>query len=305
MRDSTDHTPSPEDIQRQVDRILASNAFQKAGRSSAFLSYIVNKTLAGEAERIKEYAIGVEVFGRDTTYDPALDSIVRVEATRLRARLVAYYEDEGRSDDVLIELPKGSYSPEVFCRNLPPEQDTIAKPFINQPPLADSPLRRWALSAAVVLAIGSPFLMSLWSEDPGKDQQQTMRIVVLPFHVYSESPDQSAIARRLTDSVTAALVQAGTLSVVPSTSARAYQNADRSLQDIAGELKVDLILEARLLSSDKPIRVETFMTDAHRHQKFWVDSSFAGDDVESVASQVVRATLLTISQSSSPNQATK
>ena len=106
----------PEEIEAELKRILSSPTFGKAPRHSGFLSFVVWKTLAGEAETIKEYLIGLEVFERPTDYDPATDPIVRAEARRLRSRLIEYYNTEGKLDPVRIELPKGGYVP-VFSRN--------------------------------------------------------------------------------------------------------------------------------------------------------------------------------------------
>ena len=96
--DTTAMAPSVDDVHRQLDRMLASAIFANAGRMSRFLKFVVEKTLAGEAERLKEYVIGVEVFDRDVDYDPRVDAIVRVEAARLRAKLAEYYAGEGRAD---------------------------------------------------------------------------------------------------------------------------------------------------------------------------------------------------------------
>jgi hypothetical protein len=81
-----------------------------------FLRLAVEQTLAGKASELKEYLIGVEVFDRKATYDPRLDPIVRVEARRLRSKLTAYYEGDGRNDAVLIEFAAGSYAPQIGLR---------------------------------------------------------------------------------------------------------------------------------------------------------------------------------------------
>ena len=83
--------PSEDAVRRQLDRLLASAGFANAGRMSRFLKFVVEKTLVGEGERLKEYVIGVEVFDRDANYDPRVDAIVRVEAARLRTKLAEYY----------------------------------------------------------------------------------------------------------------------------------------------------------------------------------------------------------------------
>jgi TolB-like protein/Flp pilus assembly protein TadD len=98
-------------VQEQLDRILRSKAFQHVDRLHRFLNFIVTETLAGRAENLKEFLIGTEVFGKETSFDPRMDPIVRVQARRLRARLSRYYREEGRSDEILIELPKGGYAP--------------------------------------------------------------------------------------------------------------------------------------------------------------------------------------------------
>src|SRR5665213_1538221 len=67
--------------------------------------------MQAQHHRLKEYLIGLEVFNRQESFDPRVDSIVRVEARRLRAKLDEYYQTEGRDDEILIELRKGSYIP--------------------------------------------------------------------------------------------------------------------------------------------------------------------------------------------------
>ena len=95
----------------QLDRILASKAFRQADRLKRFLSFVVQETLAGRGERLKEFVVGMEVFGKDKSFDPRNDPIVRVQARRLRTQLTRYYREEGQDDSLVIELPKGGYAP--------------------------------------------------------------------------------------------------------------------------------------------------------------------------------------------------
>src|SRR4051794_38849321 len=95
----------------QLERILASKAFRQADRLKRFLTFVVDETVAGRGERLKEFVVGMEVFGRDGSFDPRNDPIVRVQARRLRAQLARYYREEGHEDDLVIELPKGGYTP--------------------------------------------------------------------------------------------------------------------------------------------------------------------------------------------------
>ena len=102
---------SDDKVIAQMDRILAGKAFRQADRLKRFLTFTVNETLAGRGEQLKEFVIGVEVFGKGASFDPRNDPIVRVQARRLRAQLARYYHEEGRADEIQIELPKGGYTP--------------------------------------------------------------------------------------------------------------------------------------------------------------------------------------------------
>src|SRR5580765_5279881 len=85
-------------VRAHLERILASPTFQQGDRLQRFLKFIVLEALAGRRHELKEYIIGVEVFGKEETFDPRNDPIVRVQARRLRAKLVHYYGEEGRAD---------------------------------------------------------------------------------------------------------------------------------------------------------------------------------------------------------------
>ena len=115
--------PTPDEVRAALDRVLASGSFAGTSRLSRFLRFVVERSLAGEAERLKEYVIGVEVFDRDERYDPRIDSIVRVEAGRLRAKLDEYYRGAGAGDAVAIVLEKGRYAP-AFVRRAEAPRDT-------------------------------------------------------------------------------------------------------------------------------------------------------------------------------------
>ena len=98
-------------VRQQLDRILASPTFQQVDRLKRFLKFVVQESVAGRSDQLKEYVVGVQVFGKEESFDPRTDPIVRVQARRLRARLVRYYRTEGQHDELVIELPKGGYSP--------------------------------------------------------------------------------------------------------------------------------------------------------------------------------------------------
>jgi TolB-like protein len=105
----------------QLERILRSDTFMRSRRLGRFLRFTVEQTLAGRQAAVKEYLVGVEVFGKTESFDPRIDSIVRVEARRLRAKLEQYYQTEGTEDVIIIQFPKGSYVPLILHRDQLPQ----------------------------------------------------------------------------------------------------------------------------------------------------------------------------------------
>ncbi|HTI65436.1 MAG TPA: hypothetical protein VL524_18065 [Gemmatimonadaceae bacterium] len=144
-------------ILAHLARVLSSNTFSGAERSMAMLRFLVERTVDGDGERLKEYTVGAEALGRGTSFDPRTDPIVRAEASRLRVRLERYYVDEGRDDDLIIELPKGSYVPRFVAR--------AAAPTAPVPAASPAEANRWRARArpAVWLVAGSAAALSAFS----------------------------------------------------------------------------------------------------------------------------------------------
>jgi hypothetical protein len=134
---STAHgTPwSEEAVREALNRVLSSHEFRTSKRSQGFLRYIVEQTLNGQSEFLKERTIGIEVFGRPTGYDPSEDATVRVKASEVRKRLGLYYAEQGSHDRLRIELPLGTYVPEFRLAEIAPD---AAEP-VPPPPVPDAP----------------------------------------------------------------------------------------------------------------------------------------------------------------------
>ena len=101
----------PAEIQAALADVLASPPFSKSAQLTNFLRFVVEEALAGRGERIKAYTIATAALGRDESFDPQADPIVRVEAARLRRALRTYYADGGAEQPIVIELPTGTYAP--------------------------------------------------------------------------------------------------------------------------------------------------------------------------------------------------
>ena len=118
-------------VQEALERIVASPGFANSPRMSRFLRFVVEETAAGRASDLKEYVVGVRVFDKAESFDPSSDPTVRVEASKLRAKLTRYNETDGRGDRILIEIPKGHYSARIRIRtetesNLPANSDAVS-----------------------------------------------------------------------------------------------------------------------------------------------------------------------------------
>lgn len=168
-------TVSAEFIRAQLQRVLASTELRNSKRCRIFLTYVVEATLEGHSDRIKERSIGVEVFGRSLGYDTNDDPVVRNVAIDVRKRLAQYYQDEHRNE-LQIVLHHGTYVPEF--------RPAVAVPSAVPPPVADgrSPAerrarrRRWPLLAA--LALGALVVIAVTLRTPPTDLDRFWRPLV-------------------------------------------------------------------------------------------------------------------------------
>jgi hypothetical protein len=111
-----DSGPSQAERTRQIRLILASRSFRSAPLLQKFLEFIISESSEGRQKELSEYAIATQVFGRPSNFDPASDTIVRAQAYRLRSKLKEYYENEGKEERVIVEVPKGHYVPTFSFR---------------------------------------------------------------------------------------------------------------------------------------------------------------------------------------------
>ena len=268
-------------VRAELDRILASKGFAAAGRLSKLLRHVVGKTLAGETDQLKEYAVGVEVFDRDAKYDPRLDSIVRVEAGRLRTKLDEYYNGEGSASPIRINLPRGGYSA-VF--------EPVAAPTAAADGAAVARVRRSrsaAPLAAVLLIAIAAMIFWLGSRDrhPPPDLRPTA--AVLPFDANMIGGDNSNYSALITEAVTSELARLGTISVASYTSAMVFEGQRRPMSEIADALGSAYVVEASVDDEASEILVVARLVDAATDRKVWV-SDYRGqrDDVRGIAERI-------------------
>src|SRR5580658_1060853 len=155
------HDPTrgiPEVLARAaLNQVLQSQGFRASRRSQDFLRYVVERTLEGQADALKERTIGIDVFGRSTSYEPSDDATVRVKAGEVRKRLGLYYAGQGATDPVRIELPAGTYIPEFRWVEVPgaaPPQEPAPAAMLQQS-LRDHRFKWIAAGVVVLLAIAA------------------------------------------------------------------------------------------------------------------------------------------------------
>lgn len=152
-----------DEVRRQLERLLETTHFRNSRRYPALFRFIVEETLAGRGEFLKERLLGVQVFGRPSDYDTATDPVVRVTVAEIRKRIAQYYHHEGHSHELRIELLPGRYEPEFRLSRdgrhdaadgvVPPPEAVVAQlPVVAVDPLPLSPAVQ-ELAAEPLLAI--------------------------------------------------------------------------------------------------------------------------------------------------------
>ena len=173
---STHETLTDEDklaIETQLERMLANPFFSHSRRFPSFLRYVVNATVNGHAEDLKERTLGVEIFGKTAGYDTATDPIVRVTAAEIRKRIAQYYQDPDHENELRISLPPGSYVPQFQLRTATGtfqevHEEThletgVATSEPHSPARAASNRPRWVLAViCIILALGGIYSFHAW-----------------------------------------------------------------------------------------------------------------------------------------------
>lgn len=238
---------SATEVRQQLRRILSAGTFARAERLSRFLEYSVEQALAGNAHQIKEYSIAVEVFDKPASFDTRADTIVRVEAGRLRSKVLEYYDTDGRSDPLWVGLRKRGYRPLIRKRD-------------GAPKASSRPAAPASASAPPVQA-GNP--------DSGLDQSRA--IVVLPFADLSAQQNQEFFCDALAQQITSQLAKVPGLRVVGRTTAFQYKKRHEDLRRIGDSLSVGRILEGAVQRAGDRVRVSVQLVSASNGLDLWAE----------------------------------
>src|SRR5580692_2275456 len=152
---------SEEAVREELSRVLSCHEFRLSKRSQDFVRYVVEHTLTGREDMLKERTIGIEVFGRSTSYEPSDDATVRVKAGDVRKRLGLYYAEQGAQNPVRIELPAGTYVPEFHWSDTTPRPQEAASPDLAVAAIQPRSLRPWYFLVGAIVIVAA-IAAGLW-----------------------------------------------------------------------------------------------------------------------------------------------
>jgi TolB-like protein len=231
-------------------------------RLCRFLRYVVEETLAGRSQAIKEYTIGVEVYGRPADYDPKIDATVRVEAGRLRSKLAKYYSGEGSAGSVRIELPRGTYVP-VFSTGNIAESSLPAR----RVPIKTNERRKWILLTLSVIILVAATCM--WWYIRTTQSSAPLSIAVLPLVNAGGNADDARFSVGLADQLTSAISQGDAFRVASRSESDRFRNSPRRLPDVAATLHVNAIIEGSVQGEAGQRRLTIQLTSARTGHQIW------------------------------------
>jgi TolB-like protein len=270
-------------IRSTLERLLGTQHFSASSRRGQLLRYLVEHTLKGDADKINEYAIGLEVFQRPTSFDPRIESLVRTEFSRLRQRLKDYYAEDGRRDTIVIDFPPRSYVASFTFRDASKLRETTAFPdpapaLELAPPSARRARRIWLIGAIAVTCVAAVAAIMLWNhhaslaaaKQPIKEPIQA--IVVLPFENYSPDHQDDYIADGITEELTNDLAQWRELRVVARTSAFAFKGKGEDIRTIGQQLNADTVLEGSFTRDGNRVRITAQLNRATDGYHLWSHS---------------------------------
>jgi TolB-like protein len=238
---------------RQLERVLESPGFARNERLSRFLRFVVERHLEGRDQDLKESVIAIEILGRKPDYNPKQDPIVRTEAARLRARLSEYYTGEGRDDALVIELPKGGYSP-AFSQKVAQVPD---RRFRSR--------QLWLTIAVAGLAVGLAVTGWRWAQR----KAAPIAIAVLPLENLSHDPANDYFADGLTDELIRNLSIIDGLAPRSRTSSFAFRGKPPNMREVGKQLGADYILEGSVLRAGQQLRINAQLIRARDDFLLW------------------------------------
>ena len=301
VRMATRIGPSPAEIRAQLARILSQPAFNASARNRRFLTYVIEETLQGRGCRIKAYTVALAVFDRDQDFDPLIDPIVRIEASRLRRAIEHYYLTTGRDDAVRIDIPKGSYVPSFSYLLAPPVagsaehghgdddadhalDDVDAQALPAKPPCATSrsvallPVKRLASRQMAYAAIALAALAGIgWlavngyglrpSGAAASNEGQAPSILVEPLVAANAGRGYDYVAAGLTYDIISGLTRFEDLSVYGTAASADTMSGNGTAP--AATPDTDYLLSGTIQNDAQMLQLNVILTDRQSGRHVW------------------------------------
>ncbi len=257
---SSERMPTSDQSRRQLERILQSPDFVRSEKNSKFLSYIVEETIANRHSYLKAYTIALEVFGKDQAFDPQTDPIVRVQAVRLRRMLEQYYLADGKKDEVIINLLKGSYIPKIYYND-------------------DHGVDLEVPDTQIDTVIPS--------------------VAVMPFKYLSDDNSQEYFADGTTEEIICKLSQFKEILVIARHTTHQYKDKTIDPKQVGDQLDVRFILLGSLRKAGNQIRVAVELIETRNSAAIWsqaFDKELSVKNVISIQDEIATSVSATIAQ---------
>jgi len=256
-RDDT-AAPSVAEIRAQLAKIAGSPGFQKATRLREFLCFVVKEKLDGRADNLKAYTIGMEIFDRPENFDPITDTIVRVNAGKLRRALERYYLGPGRQDKILISIPKGGYVP-VFQ------------------------IQEFEKTRGEVKQVGSACELL--------DSTKQPTIAVLPFRKVSLESSREFIINGFGEELTMALSRFSGLRVISYYSTSGIKPDQNGQDQVCRRLGATFVISGSIYQSAGELRLNVELVRTDNSQQVWsqrYDRNFTADTLFTIRDDIIQ-----------------
>jgi TolB-like protein len=227
---------SAEQIHMQIQRIFLCPAFSVSDILRRFLSYIVDETLYGRSNTIKEYTIAVNVLNKPPSFKPQHDAIVRIHAGRLRRALNYYYKEQGIGDEIEITVPKGTYVP-VFGNM----QIAETKPDAEETP------------------------------ELQKDSNDSVTIAILPFKTFEKDKSKLSFADSLGQQLSAEFGKFPDFSVIAYYTTQQLSTKNKGIHELASDYGAQYIVTGNVHFESKRLRVAVQLTETHNGAQVWTE----------------------------------
>ena len=223
--------PSAEQVRRHLDEIVVARPFRRSTSLTRFLRFVVEQALAGKANELKEYPIGVQVFDRGAGFDPRVDPIVRVQAGKLRERLENFYRQDPVGGPIRIVLPRGTYVPQ-FC-GLATNSFEAAE-VGQHPPTPAGPA-----------------------------------LAILAFLNLTGDSSQDYLCDGLSEELISLAGSIPDLKVIARTSSFAFKGNHKNLMEVGQALGADLVMEGSVQKRDRLFRFTARLNDVGQGHQLW------------------------------------